>query len=87
MHNFYASLFVEQTVVALFVHILENIAWLAFEYPAYFLECGEADGFGFTAFKYAHIGNGNAHPFAEFGKAHLATGQHDIEVYYYGHIN
>lgn len=81
-----ANLFMKKLLVTTLIHVFEDLPGLAFKYFTDFFEGGETDGFGFATFQYAHIGNGNAHPLTEFGKAHFAAGQHDIEVYNYGHI-
>jgi len=67
--------------------ILQDVAWLAFEGLAESVESGKTDGFGLTRFQDGKVGKGNTHALGQFGKRHLTTGHHDIEVYAYHTVN
>lgn len=67
--------------------ILQDVAWLAFEGLAESVESGKTDGFGLTRFQDGKVGKGNTHAVGQFGKRHLTTGHHDIEVYAYHTVN
>src|SRR5665811_2410237 len=60
--------------------ILHEVSWLAVQCCADGLERGEADRAGLAGLEVAEVGHGDTHVLAELGQAHLAPGQHDIEV-------
>lgn len=47
----------------------------------------KTDGFGLTRFQDGKVGKGNTHAVGQFGKRHLTTGHHDIEIYAYHTVN
>ena len=67
--------------------VLQNIAGLALERLADGFERGEADGFGFAVFQDRDVGDRDADAVGEFGDAHLALRQHDVDVDDDGHAS
>src|SRR5665647_1901740 len=65
--------------------ILDEVSWLAVQCCADGLERGEADRADLAGLEVAEVGHGDAHVLAELGQAHLAPGQHDVEVDDDGH--
>ncbi len=74
-----------QFFVRMLVEVFEDIAGLAFEHTADLFEGGEADGFGFSAFEHAEVGDSDIDFVTELGQCHFAFGQHDIQVDYDRH--
>lgn len=70
-----------------FLLIFQNVAWLTVESLAERIEGGESDGFGLPRFQDGKVGKGDAHAVGQFGKGHLTTGHHDIEIYAYHTVN
>src|SRR5674476_804050 len=65
--------------------ILDEVSWLTIQRCADGVERGEADRAGLAGLEVAEVGHGDAHVLAELGQAHLAPGQHDVEVDDDGH--
>jgi hypothetical protein len=61
-------------------NVLDEVSWLAVQSCADGLERGEADRSGLASLEVAEVGHGDAHVLAELCQAHLASGQHDVEV-------
>src|SRR5674476_1675315 len=60
--------------------ILDEVSWLAVQCCADGLERREADRAGLAGLQVAEVGHGDAHAVAELVQAHLASGEHNVEI-------
>ena len=67
---------------------LQNVPGLAAQRAAERVECGKTHGFRLAGFEHGEICQGYADPVRELREAHLAPGEHDVEIYPYhgGHL-
>src|SRR3954447_10127781 len=63
----------------------EQVARLAFEYPAHCFQRAEAHGLGATVLQYCHVRGRESDTFGEFTDAHLAFGQLDVDAHHDRH--
>ena len=63
--------------------VLKDVPWLTVESLAVCIEGTDSDGLGLSRLQDGKVGKGDTHTVGQFGKRHLTTGHHDIEINVY----